>query len=84
MIHCASFNSRPPRGRKAVGRRIQKSGFECSLDAAQFRSLRTGLLSIIDPEKDQLRFYNLGNNYRNRVSDAHGTVQTTYEDPLIY
>ena len=49
------------------GQRVQNSVFECSLDAAQCRLLQAALLSIIDPEKDSLRFYYLGNRYENKV-----------------
>ena len=49
------------------GQRVQNSVFECSLDAAQYRALQAKLQKIMDPEKDSLRFYNLGNNYKNKV-----------------
>ena len=45
------------------GQRVQNSVFECLLDAAQCRSLQAKLLSIMDPDKDSLRFYYLGNQY---------------------
>lgn len=49
------------------GQRVQNSVFECKLDAAQCRALQAKLCSIIDPEHDSLRFYNLGNNYSSRI-----------------
>ena len=49
------------------GQRVQNSVFECDLDAAQYRMLKARLCEIMDPEKDSLRFYNLGNNYRSRI-----------------
>ena len=49
------------------GQRVQNSVFECDLDAAQYRVLKARLCEIMDPEKDSLRFYNLGNNYRSRI-----------------
>jgi CRISPR-associated endoribonuclease Cas2 len=49
------------------GRRVQNSVFECDMDAAKAREVKEILLRIIDPEKDSLRFYNLGNNYKNRI-----------------
>lgn len=65
------------------GQRVQNSVFECSLDAGQCRSLQAKLLSIIDPEKDSLRFYYLGNNYEKKVE--HFGARQTYrpEDTLI-
>ena len=38
------------------GQRVQNSVFECLLDTGQCRSLQAKLLSIMDPEKDSLRF----------------------------
>lgn len=49
------------------GQRVQNSVFECSLDAAQYQVFQAELKAVIDPEKDSLRFYNLGNNYGNRI-----------------
>ena len=49
------------------GQRVQNSVFECLVDAAQFRFLKAKLLEIIDPEKDSLRFYLLGNSYRSKI-----------------
>ena len=49
------------------GRRVQNSVFECILDAAQCAVLKDSLEEIIDLEKDSLRFYYLGNNYKTKV-----------------
>ena len=49
------------------GQRVQNSVFECILDATQCRKIRALLEEIIDIEKDSLRFYYLGNNYKNKV-----------------
>lgn len=65
------------------GQRVQNSVFECLLDAAQCRSLQARLLAIMDPEKDSLRFYYLGNQYEKKIE--HFGCKTAYspEDPLI-
>lgn len=65
------------------GQRVQNSVFECKLDAAQCRSLQANLVSMIDPEKDSLRFYYLGNHYENKVE--HFGCKNTYmpEDTLM-
>ena len=47
--------------------RVQNSVFEADLDYGQFLKLKAKLLEIIDDEKDSLRFYYLGNNWKNRV-----------------
>jgi len=51
----------------AHDQRVQSSAFECLLDAGRLRLLQEKLISIIDPDKDSLRKYNLGSNYKNRV-----------------
>ena len=58
------------------GQRVQNSVFECSLDAVQCRLLQAKLLSIMDPEKDSLRFYYLGNKYENKIE--HFGCKSTY------
>ena len=49
------------------GTRVQNSVFECEMDAAKCREVKAVLGEIIDKEKDSLRFYYLGNNYKNKV-----------------
>ena len=65
------------------GQRVQNSVFECTLDAAQCRQLQAKLCDIMDPSKDSLRFYNLGNRYENKIE--HFGSKNTYqpEDTLI-
>lgn len=65
------------------GQRVQNSVFECLLDAAQCRSLQAKLCKIMDPEKDSLRFYYLGNRYENKIE--HFGVKVSYdpEDVLM-
>ena len=61
------------------GQRVQNSVFECLVDATQYKILEASLLRIIDKDKDSLRFYNLGNNYKTRVN--HVGIKMGY-DPL--
>lgn len=65
------------------GQRVQNSVFECLLDAGKCRRLQAQLLSIMDPEKDSLRFYYLGKQYEKKVE--HFGTKSTYlpEEPLI-
>lgn len=49
------------------GQRVQNSVFECLLDAGQCRLLQHKLLSLMDKEKDSLRFYYLGNKYQTKI-----------------
>lgn len=59
------------------GQRVQNSVFECVLDAAQCRQVQHKLLSLIDTEKDSLRFYYLGNQYQNKTE--HFGAKPSYE-----
>lgn len=59
------------------GQRVQNSVFECLVDATQYAELRNRLERIIDPTKDSLRFYELGNRWRNRVE--HIGVRPSYD-----
>jgi len=65
------------------GQRVQMSVFECLLDAAQFRLLKSKLEEIIDKECDSLRFYYLGDNYKSRVEHIGAKVSIDMEGPLI-
>ncbi len=49
------------------GQRVQNSVFECLVDPAQLTELKHRLESIIDKEKDSIRYYFLGSNWRNKV-----------------
>ena len=59
------------------GQRVQNSVFECLLDPAQCRSLQAKLCKIMDPEKDSLRFYYLGNRYENKIE--HFGAKESYD-----
>ena len=59
------------------GQRVQNSVFECVLDEAQYKMMQHQLRTIIDEEKDSLRFYNLGNKYQNKAE--HYGAKPSYE-----
>ena len=65
------------------GQRVQNSVFECLLDPAQCRALQAKLLDILDPDKDSLRFYYLGNAYKTKIE--HFGCKPAYlpEEPLL-
>ncbi|WP_059172614.1 CRISPR-associated endonuclease Cas2 [Bacillus sp. FJAT-27445] len=65
------------------GQRVQNSVFECIIDAAQFTTLKLELEDIIDKDKDSLRFYRLGNNYKNKVEHVGIKETIDLEGPLI-
>lgn len=59
------------------GQRVQNSVFECVLDPAQCKQLQHTLLSIMDAEKDSLRFYYLGSHYKTKIE--HFGAKPSYE-----
>ena len=59
------------------GQRVQNSVFECLVDAAQCRSLQSKLCNIMDEQKDSLRFYYIGNQYRNKIE--HFGCKSSYQ-----
>ncbi len=59
------------------GQRVQNSVFECVADASSMVRIRNDLTKMIDQEKDSLRFYNLGNNYHNKV--LHVGAKQSYD-----
>src|ERR1022692_4949147 len=66
-----------------LGQRVQKSVFECLVDPGQWTALRARLLSEIDPERDSLRFYFLGANWKRRVEHVGAKEPYDPEGPLI-
>ena len=67
----------------AHGQRVQNSVFECSLDAAQLCSLKAELTRLIDPERDSLRFYQLGNAYRSKLEHVGAKAGYLPDDVLM-
>jgi len=68
---------------KDYGQRVQYSVFECIVDPAQWSLLRERLISEIDPEKDSLRFYFLGANWKRRVEHVGAKEAIDQEGPII-
>jgi len=59
------------------GQRVQLSVFECLVDPARWASMRQKLIDEISTEKDSLRFYFLGANWKRRVE--HLGAKETYD-----
>ena len=65
------------------GQRVQNSVFECLVDPAQFAELKHRLESIIDPERDSLRYYMLGDNWKSRIKHTGSKSSYNPEDTMI-
>ena len=53
------------------------------IDSAELVKLRHSLELVIDKEYDSLRFYNLGNNYKNKVIHIGTKPSFDMNEPLI-
>lgn len=65
------------------GVRVQNSVFECHVDAAQYAKLKHLILKEMDPEKDSVRFYSLGNRYTGKVEHFGVNRGIQVDEPLI-
>ncbi len=65
------------------GQRVQNSVFECLLDATQCTQLQHKLCTIMDPEKDSLRFYYLGEKYKSKIEHFGAKPGFDMDGPLI-
>ncbi len=66
------------------GQRVQNSVFECILDAAKSREVIHKLEKLIDSDKDSLRIYYLGNNYKSKVEHIGVNLSFDVEAPLLF
>jgi CRISPR-associated protein Cas2 len=86
-------NTETPAGRKRLrqvakacqdyGQRVQNSVFECNADAGQWLKIKDRLVRIIDKDTDSLRFYMLGNDYKNKVEHYGIKPSIDVNGPLI-
>lgn len=66
------------------GTRVQKSVFECVMDAAKCREVKQKLIEIINPNEDSLRFYYLGDQYKTKVEHIGANASIAVDEPLIF
>mgnify|MGYP000858017788 CR=1 FL=1 len=59
------------------GQRVQNSVFECLVSPLDFSKLIAALEKIIDVNKDSLRYYKLGDNWKNKI--RHCGAKQTYD-----
>ena len=65
------------------GQRVQNSVFECKLDPAQFADLKNRLNKMMDPEKDSLRYYNLGKNWNRKIEHIGAKPAYDPDAPMV-
>lgn len=59
------------------GQRVQNSVFEIDVDYGTFLKVQDKLIKLMDKERDSLRFYYLGNNWKKKVE--HIGAKPTYD-----
>lgn len=93
VIVCYDVSTETPAGRKrlrrvakcceSVGQRVQKSVFECQVDALQYEQLERRLLEEISQAEDCLRFYRLTEPVALRVKEYGRFKATDFNGPLV-
>ncbi|OQB52547.1 MAG: CRISPR-associated endonuclease Cas2 [Firmicutes bacterium ADurb.Bin146] len=93
MLITYDVNTETPEGKQRLrrvakkcvnyGQRVQNSVFECIMDSALSYKVKNELIKLIDKEKDSLRFYYLGNNYKTKVDHYGAKRSFDVTDPLI-
>ncbi|MCR1869231.1 CRISPR-associated endonuclease Cas2 [Longicatena caecimuris] len=66
------------------GLRVQNSVFECNVNQKEYVELQHILSNEIDESKDSLRFYLLGNNYKNKIIHIGAKPSFVVTEPLIF
>lgn len=65
------------------GQRVQKSVFECTVNAPVFQEMRSRLLKIIDKDLDSIRFYKLPEGREKRVEEYGVSNVIDFTGPLV-
>ena len=66
------------------GQRVQNSVFEIDVDYGTFLKVQDKLIKLMDKEKDSLRFYYLGEKYKNKVEHIGARPGFDVTDTLIF
>lgn len=65
------------------GQRVQKSVFECKVDANAYEILEKRLLDEIDVEEDNLRFYRINEPIQEHVKEFGKFRAADFDGPLV-
>jgi CRISPR-associated protein Cas2 len=68
---------------ESMGQRVQKSVFECQVNAMQYEQLERALLAEIDESEDNLRFYRITEPTEIRVKQYGNFRSVDFEGPLL-
>lgn len=94
VIVCYDVNTETKEGRRrlrrvariceGMGQRVQKSVFECQTDRAGFEALERELVSAIDRDADNLRFYRIAELRGYEVKEYGSFRATDFDAPLVF
>jgi CRISPR-associated protein Cas2 len=68
---------------EGIGQRVQKSVFECTVNAMQYEELERRLVEEMDVDEDNLRFYRLTEPTELRVKQYGNFRSTDFAAPLL-
>ncbi|MCI0694104.1 CRISPR-associated endonuclease Cas2 [candidate division KSB1 bacterium] len=68
---------------KRYGTAVQESVFECHLTADQFVKMRLEVEAVIDPQLDQVRYYDLCQKCAGRIQATSASRITSDPDAII-
>jgi CRISPR-associated protein Cas2 len=93
VVVAYDVNTESPGGKKRLrrvarvcenhGQRVQNSVFECWVDPAIWVAFKARLLAEIAADRDSLRFYFLGDNWKGRIEHVGAKQSYDPEGPLI-
>ena len=93
VLICYDVNTETAAGQKRLrkvakkcedyGQRVQNPVFECLVDNAQLTQLKHALEELIELKTDSLRFYYLGDKWKNRVEHIGAKPSLDLSGPLI-
>ena len=66
------------------GTRVQKSVFECIVDEEKYIKLKQKAESIIDMEKDSIRYYFICENCKGKIEISGRGAVSEDEDVIVY
>lgn len=93
VIVCYDVNTETKAGRRrlrrvarvceGIGQRVQKSVFECQVNAMQFEALERELLAEMDTLLDCLRLYRMPDTRGAEVREHGAFKATDFDGPLV-
>lgn len=68
---------------EAYGCRVQNSVFEIIADPGQYAMLKATLSKMIDVDKDSVRFYQMGSNWKPKIECIGKQLRFEQDDVII-